>query len=112
MSHSGGRQSSVGVYSSRYVGNYGTLLQVVLIFSLCGLPFLGVFFRKHGLFSGFCYCYGPGIGMLIRIAFLLSYVYSVRLSLILLRGCRGLNRGYSSCFLLIGGLSLLSTFLN
>ena len=62
MSVSGGSQSSVGCYFSRYTGEYGVLLQALLILALSGLPFLGVFFRKHvfqflvnvRLFNAFC----------------------------------------------------------
>nr|YP_009161001.1 NADH dehydrogenase subunit 5 [Paragonimus westermani complex sp. type 1]AJA32738.1 NADH dehydrogenase subunit 5 [Paragonimus westermani complex sp. type 1] len=112
MSHSGGSQSSVGVYSPRYVGSFGVVLQSVLIFSLSGLPFMGVFFSKHGLFSSVSYCYGIGFLCAFWVAFFLTYVYSVRLSLLLLKSSSGLVSGYSSNFLLIGGLCLLGTFLN
>nr|YP_010505942.1 NADH dehydrogenase subunit 5 [Paragonimus skrjabini miyazakii]UXE35014.1 NADH dehydrogenase subunit 5 [Paragonimus skrjabini miyazakii] len=112
MSQSGGSQSSVGVYGSRYVGLFSSFLQSVLVFSLSGLPFMGVFFSKHGLFSVVSYCYGVGFLLVFWFAFFLTYVYSVRLSLLLLKVSSGLSTGYSSIFLLIGGLSLLGTFLN
>lgn len=55
MSLSGRSQRAVGVYLSRYTGRFGVFMQSVLIISLCGLPFLGVFFSKHGLFSSLLY---------------------------------------------------------
>lgn len=58
MGLSGGSQRSVGVYLSRYGGMLGVYLQSFLILSLCGLPFLGVFFRKHGLFREMVYIFG------------------------------------------------------
>nr|ATD85506.1 NADH dehydrogenase subunit 5 [Paragonimus heterotremus] len=112
MSQSGGSQSSVGVYGSRYTGAFGPFLQSVLIFSLSGLPFMGVFFSKHGLFSVVSYCYGVGFVLVFWLAFFLTYVYSVRLSLLLLKSFSGLSSGYSSAFFCIGGLCLLGIFLN
>nr|YP_009326186.1 NADH dehydrogenase subunit 5 [Paragonimus ohirai]APD26978.1 NADH dehydrogenase subunit 5 [Paragonimus ohirai] len=112
MSQSGGSQSSVGVYGSRYVGVLGPILQSVLVFSLSGLPFMGVFFSKHGLFSAVSYCYGLGFLLVFWFAFFLTYVYSVRLSLLLLKVSSGLSSGYFSAFLPIAGLCLLGTFLN
>lgn len=112
MSQSGGRQSSAGMYKTRYTGVYGVLLQSLLVFSLCGLPFMGVFFSKHGLFSRLVYCYGFGFSLFLGLSFILSYVYSMRLSLLLLNGSRGLSRGYSRFFLTIVGLSLLGTLVN
>nr|AAN15181.1 NADH dehydrogenase subunit 5 [Paragonimus westermani] len=112
MSHSGGSQSSVGVYSLRYAGSLGPVLQGVLISSLAGLPFMGVFFSKHGLFSVVSYCYGVGFLSVFGVAFFLTYVYSVRLGLLLLKSSSGLVEGYSSKFLLVSGLCLLGTFLN
>jgi len=58
MSLSGSSQSAVGVYLSRYCGPLGAVLQTLLILSLCGLPFLGVFFRKHELLRGVSYVFG------------------------------------------------------
>nr|QAY80540.1 NADH dehydrogenase subunit 5 [Paragonimus kellicotti] len=112
MSQSGGSQSSVGVYGSRYVGAFGSFLQSVLVFSLSGLPFMGVFFSKHGLFSVVSYCYGVGFLLFFWLAFFLTYVYSVRLGLLLLKASSGLSSGYSSAFLSVSGLCLLGTFLN
>lgn len=58
MGLSGGSQRSVGVYLSRYVGYFSVYLQSVLVISLSGLPFIGVFFRKHELLGPVCYLYG------------------------------------------------------
>lgn len=96
MGLSGRRQSSVGVYLSRYVGLYGVYLQSLLILSLCGIPFLGVFFSKHVLFSRVSYIYGLGHFLLLSVGFFVSYAYSFRFVLLLLKGLGGLNQGYST----------------
>lgn len=112
MRVSGGRQSAVGVYLSRYVGSFGSFLQVLLILSLRGLPFLGVFFSKHGLFSELLYIWGRGSFFLLCFGFFLTYVYSVRFVLMLLKGLGGLSLGYSRGFVLISLVSFLGTLLN
>jgi NADH:ubiquinone oxidoreductase subunit 5 (subunit L)/multisubunit Na+/H+ antiporter MnhA subunit len=101
MRSSGGRQSGVGVYMSRYAGVFGVVLQAVLVFSLCGLPFIGVFFSKHGLFCSFLFKYRGFSLLLLLLGFFISYVYSVRLALFLFGGVGGLNFGLSSRFVLV-----------
>nr|QDA21739.1 NADH dehydrogenase subunit 5 [Amphimerus sp. JM-2019] len=112
MSLSGGSQSSLGVYLSRYVGNLGVFLQSLLLVSLCGLPFLGVFFSKHVLFSEVVYVFGLGYFVLFVFGFLLSYAYSLRFVLLLLKGLGGLSVGYSSSFILVSFVSFLGTLVN
>lgn len=109
MSSTGGRQRAVGVYFSRYTGLFGVMSQFVLIFSLCGLPFLGVFFGKHGLFGRFLFDYNIVSLLLLLCGFLISYVYSVRFSLLLFTGVGGLNCGYSSSFILIALVSFFGS---
>nr|AKG49774.1 NADH dehydrogenase subunit 5 [Ogmocotyle sp. JM-2015] len=112
MSSSGGSQSGVGVYLSRYAGIYGVVLQLLLVFSLCGLPFLGVFFSKHGLFCVFLYNYSVVALVGLLVGFLISYLYSTRLALFLFMSVGGLNFGYSSSFVLIGLISFFGTLVN
>lgn len=109
MGLSGRSQRSVGVYLSRYVGIYGVYLQAFLILSLCGVPFLGVFFSKHVLFSKVSYVYGLGYVFLFSAGFFVSYAYSIRFLLLLLKGLGGLSLGYSTRFLLISLLGVLGT---
>ena len=111
MSVSGGRQRAVGVYLSRYSGGFGVFLQRLLILSLRGLPFLGVFFSKHGLFSSILYVGGVGSLFWLLFGFFLRYVYSVRFVLMLVKGGGGLSSGYSSGFVLIALVSFLGTLL-
>ena len=110
MGLSGGRQRAVGVFFSRYTGGYGTAIQALLIFSLAGLPFLGVFFSKHCLFFMLLYSYGAGLCFLVLAGFLLTYIYSMRFTLLLLGCGGGLRLGYSGRFLMICGVSLLGSF--
>nr|APX55313.1 NADH dehydrogenase subunit 5 [Fasciolopsis buski] len=112
MSQSGSSQSSVGVYLGRYSGLYLPILQSFLVLSLCGLPFLGVFFSKHCFFSGLFNGIGLGLGLLFLLCLLLSYIYSVRFVLLLLGAVGGLGFGYFSGFLVICPLVFLGTILN
>lgn len=109
MGLSGRSQRRVGVYLSRYVGGYGVYLQSLLILSLCGLPFLGVFFSKHVLFSRVSYIFGGGYILLLSLGFFISYAYSFRFVLLLLKGLGGLRLGFSSWFLLVSMLGILGT---
>lgn len=112
MSGSIGRQSSKFVYLSRYGTFLGVILQFILVFSLCGLPFLGVFFGKHGLLSDVFYCYGYGFISLFLVCFLISYVYSFRLFLLLVGDCVGMQSGKMSRFYFISLIVTVGTFLN
>nr|UDU84928.1 NADH dehydrogenase subunit 5 [Glypthelmins quieta] len=112
MSASSGSQASKAVYLSRYGSSFGGLVQLVLVFSLCGLPFLGVFFGKHGLMPGLLYSCNSFLVCVLFLCFFLSYIYSFRFYLLLLGESVGLSVGFFSSFVLVFGLSLLSTFLN
>lgn len=112
MGLSGRRQRAVGVFLSRYVGCLSVYLQSMLVISLRGLPFIGVFFRKHELMSFIRYIYGGGYVTLLFLGFFLSYSYCLRLVLLLVKGLGGLRRGYSSSFVIISGLSIGATLLN
>nr|QEG55052.1 NADH dehydrogenase subunit 5 [Echinostoma miyagawai]WCK11547.1 NADH dehydrogenase subunit 5 [Echinostoma miyagawai] len=112
MGQSGSSQSSVGVFVGRYSGNFLPILHGFLVLSLCGLPFIGVFFSKHLLFSGLLYSLGTGFVLLFLFCLILSYVYSFRFVLLLLGSLGGLSSGYSSFFFIICPLVILGTFLN
>ena len=112
MRSSGGRQNGIGVYLSRYTGIYGVVLQMLLVFSLCGLPFLGVFFRKHGLFCVFLYNYSFAALVGLLVGFFISYLYSTRLALFLFMSIGGLNFGYSRRFVLIRLIRFFGTLVN
>lgn len=69
-----------------------------LIFRLCGLPFLGIFYSKHVLFGLGC-SGGNSLSLaIVFVGFFLSYVYSMRFVLILLRREVGLSVGVASSF--------------
>lgn len=111
MRQSGSRQSSVGVFLSRYRGLYLSFVQCLLVFCLCGVPFLGVFFRKHCLFSGMLYGCSVGLLGLYLFCLFMSYVYSVRFVFLLLGMGGGLRYGYSSFFIVICPLVFLGRLL-
>nr|QYA17640.1 NADH dehydrogenase subunit 5 [Echinostomatidae sp. MSB para 30070] len=112
MGQSGSSQSSVGVFLSRYSGMFLPAIQGFLVLSLCGLPFIGVFFSKHLLFSGLLYSGGLGVFILSLICLFLSYVYSFRFVFLLLGSIGGLSTGYSSFFFIICPLVVLGTLVN
>nr|YP_010704133.1 NADH dehydrogenase subunit 5 [Plagiorchis elegans]WCO87343.1 NADH dehydrogenase subunit 5 [Plagiorchis elegans] len=112
MSGSMGSQSSNFVYLSRYGSFLGVILQFILVFSLCGIPFLGVFFGKHGLLSDIFYCYGYGFISIFLLCFLVSYIYSFRLFLLLVGDCVGMQSGNVSNFYSISLIVMIGTFLN
>lgn len=111
MSGSMGSQRSKFVYLSRYGSFFGVVSQFILVFSLCGLPFLGVFFGKHGLLSDVFYCYGYGFIRFFLLCFLISYVYSFRLFLLLVGDCIGMSSGRVSRFYSISLIVVVGTFL-
>lgn len=111
MRQSGRSQRSVGVFLSRYRGLFLSFTQCLLVFCLCGVPFIGVFFRKHCLFSGVVYGCGSGLLLMFLFALFLSYVYSARFALLLLNVGGGLGFGYSSLFVLICPLVVLGSLL-
>nr|WRY69460.1 NADH dehydrogenase subunit 5 [Hypoderaeum conoideum] len=112
MSQSGSSQSSVGVYLGRYSGLFLPVIHGFLVLSLCGLPFIGVFFSKHVLFSGLLYSGGAGVFLVSLICLMLSYVYSFRFMFMLLGSAGGLSSGYSSFFFIICPLVVLGSLLN
>nr|YP_010235135.1 NADH dehydrogenase subunit 5 [Notocotylus intestinalis]QTC30706.1 NADH dehydrogenase subunit 5 [Notocotylus intestinalis] len=112
MSTSGGSQNSNGVYTSRYLGLYGVVSQAVLILSFCGLPLFGVLLSKQGFLSVFLYNYSVICFGLMFVGLLISYVYSVRLAFLLLKSVGGLNCGYSSGYVFISLVCLLSSLIN
>nr|YP_009689314.1 NADH dehydrogenase subunit 5 [Postharmostomum commutatum]QEL51330.1 NADH dehydrogenase subunit 5 [Postharmostomum commutatum] len=113
MSGSGGSQSAAGVYLTRYYGRCGTFLLGFLILSLCGLPFIGIFFSKHYMFGSLCgVTWNVVCGCFVFLGFLLSYVYSFRFVFLLCDSVRGLSLGWSSNFFLIAGLVVLGSVIN
>nr|YP_009169744.1 NADH dehydrogenase subunit 5 [Metorchis orientalis]ALD61618.1 NADH dehydrogenase subunit 5 [Metorchis orientalis] len=112
MCSSGGSQSSVGVYFSRYLGSFLPFLGVLVVVSLCGLPFLGVYFGKHGLFAGVCYFGSVSSYSLLVLGFILSYAYSFRLAFLLLSALGGLSFGYFKGFVLVSLASFWGTAVN
>ena len=110
MSGRSGAQKYVGVYSSRYSSVYSVLILCLLIFSLCGLPFVGIFFIKHFFLVGVV---SLGLNLfsvfLLFLGFFLSYLYSSRFVLILLGSGSGLSSGYVVFYLLAGAVSFLGT---
>nr|ALD62349.1 NADH dehydrogenase subunit 5 [Echinostoma hortense] len=112
LSQSGSSQNAVDVYLSSHNGLFLPVVQAFLVFSLCGVPFLGVFFSKHLLFSGLLYGGGLGLVVVMICCLMMSYVYSVRFALLLLNIGGGSSGGYSSIFTIICPLVFAGTFMN
>lgn len=98
MGCSGGNQGFINVYMSRYMGCSSVLGQCVLIFSLCGLPFLGTFFIKHVLIARILYRADVSSCVSLFACVMLTYAYSFRLVLLLIGGNSGSKFAYSSLF--------------
>nr|AYH51372.1 NADH dehydrogenase subunit 5 [Cardiocephaloides medioconiger] len=112
MSSSSGSQSGIGVYMSRYGGVYGFILLSLLIFCLCGFPFLGIYFSKHFFFSYLVGgVYNIFLVLFVLLAFMVSYAYSFRLVLVISSGASGLSFGYLSSFIYVFLFVLVGTFL-
>nr|YP_009236168.1 NADH dehydrogenase subunit 5 [Fascioloides magna]AMF83652.1 NADH dehydrogenase subunit 5 [Fascioloides magna] len=112
MGQSGSSQSSVGVFLGRYSGRFLPIVQSFLVISLCGLPFLGVFFSKHSFLSVLLYEGNLGLVLVSLLSLFLSYVYSVRFVLLLVSAGGGLSSGFASSFLLVCPLVFCGGILN
>nr|AEE60482.1 NADH dehydrogenase subunit 5 [Clonorchis sinensis] len=112
MRSSGGSQSAVGVYFARYSGVFLVFLGALIVVSLCGVPFLGVFFSKHGLFAEVCYLGKISLYPFLSLGFVLSYAYSFRLVLLLVGSLGGLSFGYFKGFLLVSLTGFVGTAIN
>lgn len=103
MISSGSRQRGVNVFSSLRLRWLRCLLNIFLIWCLCGLPFLGVFAVKHVFLSN-CFFEGSVFYFLFVVSgFFLSYVYSFRFAAMLFRDVGGLSVGYFPCFSAVSG---------
>nr|AEE60506.1 NADH dehydrogenase subunit 5 [Opisthorchis viverrini] len=112
MCASGSSQSVVGVYFSRYFGSFLVFSGILVVASLSGIPFLGVYFSKHGLFAEVCYLGKVSLYPILLLGFLLSYAYSFRLILLLSGSMGGLSFGYFKGFILVTLTSFVGTVLN
>nr|YP_009733709.1 NADH dehydrogenase subunit 5 [Gangesia oligonchis]QHV34459.1 NADH dehydrogenase subunit 5 [Gangesia oligonchis] len=84
MSGSGGSQASNCVYSPQLYGNWGLFGLFSVILGLSGAPFVGVFFTKHFLLSGFNSSINLVLFLAIGICVFFSYFYSFRLCRVLM----------------------------
>nr|YP_009867156.1 NADH dehydrogenase subunit 5 [Diplostomum ardeae]QKG04355.1 NADH dehydrogenase subunit 5 [Diplostomum ardeae] len=110
MSSSSSSQSCIGVYMSSYGGVYNVVLLVFLVFCLCGLPFMGIYFSKHFFFI--CVVglpYSIFLVLLVLLGFFVSYSYSFRLSMLISSNIRGLSLGYIVSFIYVGIFTLVGS---
>nr|UFQ89168.1 NADH dehydrogenase subunit 5 [Acanthobothrium sp. MZUSP 7998] len=84
MSGSGGSQASNCVYSSQLYGNWGLFGLFSVVLGLSGAPFIGVFFTKHFLLSGFNSSISVFTLFFLGLCVFLSYFYSFRLCRVLM----------------------------
>lgn len=90
---------------------------MVLLASLRGLPFMGVFLSKHLLLDSSAARYNLFLYVLLIVCVTLSFIYTYRFGFLLLRRSGGLSLGVSSefssyCFIsfLPGVVNLLGSF--
>lgn len=103
MASSGASQRRVNLRSLSGVSWLGSLVRSLLICSLCGVPFLGVYTTKHLFLARESTCVS-GLGLFcIVVRVLLTFVYSFRFLCILLGVSGGLNRAnYVGFFFCVG----------
>lgn len=104
MSSSGGSQRVVGLSCLLDVSWYSCFLNLVLVSCLCGLPFFGVFFRKHVFLRGCLFRFSCLFVVFLFFAVFLSSVYCFRLFFLVAVGGNRLNKRYFSSFFLSSGL--------
>nr|QXU59596.1 NADH dehydrogenase subunit 5 [Schistocephalus solidus] len=83
MSGTSGSQASNCIYSSPLYGPWGIFSLFSIILGLSGAPFIGVFFTKHLLLSGFSSFINFPVFLFITLCVFLSYLYSFRLCAII-----------------------------
>nr|YP_006073359.1 NADH dehydrogenase subunit 5 [Diplogonoporus balaenopterae]YP_006073384.1 NADH dehydrogenase subunit 5 [Diplogonoporus grandis]BAL73054.1 NADH dehydrogenase subunit 5 [Diplogonoporus balaenopterae]BAL73066.1 NADH dehydrogenase subunit 5 [Diplogonoporus grandis] len=83
MSGTIGSQSSNCIYSSPLYGPWGIFSLYSIVLGLSGAPFIGVFFTKHILLSGFSTVVNLPMLFFMLFCVFLSYFYSFRLCVIL-----------------------------
>lgn len=114
MSSSLGRQKGLGVYFSRQRGLFTPLVGIILLSSLCGLPFLGVFLSKHLLIDAGILGFSSFFYYLCCFCVVLSFCYTYRFGFILLTRLGGLRTGVIReyfVYLFIGFLPSLVSFI-
>lgn len=85
MSGRAGAQASNCVYNSRLYGSWGIFGLFSIILGLRGAPYVGVFFTKHFLLSGFMNVYNLMFSGVVLFCVFLSYFYSFRFCRILVK---------------------------
>jgi len=95
MSSSSGSQSGVGVYSSRYSGLQIPITSVVLLSSLSGLPYMGVFLVKHILMELVITTHDSLLNTIACLCVVLTYCYTYRFGYLLMDRCSGISFGVS-----------------
>nr|QQV73791.1 NADH dehydrogenase subunit 5 [Spirometra decipiens] len=108
MSGSGGSQASNCVYSSLLYGRWGLFGLYSIILGLSGVPFIGVFFTKHMLLSGFSSFINCLFFVVVLFCVFLSYFYSFRLCSILVNVKISLSSGV---YFLCGGGAMVYLWL-
>lgn len=111
MRCAGGSQSAFGVYGSRYGGFYGLVVRLVLVVSLCGCPFLGLFFGKHVFFTYVVYSSDFVALVLLFIGLFLTYCYSFRFLFLLLGVSPGLLFSFGGEFVFSSVLALFGSMM-
>ncbi|VEL33030.1 unnamed protein product [Protopolystoma xenopodis] len=98
MSSGGGSQNYTNFYSRKSLWELCSLF--FIIFKLCGLPFLGVFFSKHLFFSALSW-YNIMFWVACLFGLILRFCYSVRLFLLCVVGKSGYNLSFDKKFVFV-----------
>nr|QRV61262.1 NADH dehydrogenase subunit 5 [Tanaisia sp. SS-2020] len=108
-----GSQGLFGSRSFGYLGPWEAIVSAVLVFSLCGLPFMGVFYSKHAFFYGSSFfVFNLVMGLSVFVGLVLSYAYSFRLfTLLVITRSSGIPLDQFSGFFLSTVFSLVGSML-
>nr|AFD18191.1 NADH dehydrogenase subunit 5 [Polylabroides guangdongensis] len=100
MSSNQSAQNYVIFYNNSSI--FGAGINLISVFCLAGVPFMGIYFSKHFFFS---FLYGDIsnilVGLLLLIGYLLTNIYSVRLFMLHFGSKGGLDYSYDFVFLLM-----------
>nr|YP_003735129.1 NADH dehydrogenase subunit 5 [Benedenia seriolae]ADI24692.1 NADH dehydrogenase subunit 5 [Benedenia seriolae] len=112
FNNSEGSQLNTAI-NNKMAGNLSNnLICGLLVLFISGLPFLGVYFSKHILLTGFWETVNIFLFILFNICFICTYIYSMRLFLLLSKIYTGQNSGFTSTYHFSAPIILISCFIN
>lgn len=112
MRSSNSAQDSKGLFSGRFQGGCAYFVRRFLVFCLCGLPFVGVFYSKHFFYFCRLYSFRLGYCFFLGAGLFLTSCYSSRLLGLLYSGGGGVSLSSLSLFFFVFFFCFLGLVLN